>query len=375
MRVCLVGHSAAGLLSSSAGGSEGQIAVLARELAAREHEVTLVAIGLDEGERMVAGVQVRSGWEPLRGVRYVRAFTYRYPRLYRVLRAERADVYYARGAGLYTPFVVLAARVGRARSVLALASDRDLYASSARVLFSLSDSSLSPFVAPLAHFVYRRWALRAVTWVTVQNQEQATACAALGLHHAVLPNIVQPPPAELAHAAPDRDVIWAGNVFDGRRSKGLEALARLAQMLPETTFTVAGTLEAPSCHDVIGLLQLLPNVAVTGQLPHDEMQQRIAAHRLVINTSPSEGFSNVMLEGWSLGRPCVTLSVNPSGSLTDDRLGICGDGDLVTMGAAITALLAEDRARAAMGARGRKYVRDTHAPDRVCAAFEQWARS
>ena len=303
MRVCLVGHSADGLLSSSAGGSERQIAVLARELAVRGHEVTLVVIGLDEGERMVAGVHVRSGWEPLRGVRYVRAFTYRYPGLYRALRAERADVYYARGAGFYTPFVVLAARVGRARSVLALASDRDLHASSARVLFGLSDSSLSPFVAALAHFVYRRWALRAVTWVAVQNLEQATACAALGLHHAVLPNIVEPPPAELGDAAPDRDVIWAGNVWGGRRSKGLVDLAKLAQMLPETTFTVAGTLVAASCLDVIQLLQLLPNVVVTGQLPHDEMQRRIAAHRLVINTSPSEGSRTSCSRAGLLGGP------------------------------------------------------------------------
>ena len=42
---------------------------------------------------------------------------------------------------------------------------------------------------------------------------------------------------------------------------------------------------------------------MSGRLTHAETQRAIAAHSLVINTSPSEGFSNVMLEGWSLARP------------------------------------------------------------------------
>jgi len=61
----------------------------------------------------------------------------------------------------------------------------------------------------------------------------------------------------------------------------------------------------------------------------------------------------VMLEGWSLGLPSVTLAVNPSGLLTADRLGICAGGDPRVMAAAIVALLEESAARAAMGRRCR----------------------
>jgi glycosyltransferase involved in cell wall biosynthesis len=80
-----------------------------------------------------------------------------------------------------------------------------------------------------------------------------------------------------------------------------------------------------------------------------------------------------MLEGWALGRPSVTLAVNPSGLLDGDRLGVCAGGDLAALGAAVAALLAEPEARAAMGARGREYVRATHSPDRVCELFEALA--
>jgi len=371
MKVCLVGHSAAGFSGGSVGGSERQSALLARELAGRGHDVTYVVTGLAGADRLMHGVLVRSGWDPAQGRRFVRAVTYRYPHLYRLLRAERADAYYARGAGFYTPFVVRAALDRRAVSVLGLASDRDLYPSTSAVLFGLSGSPLSPLAARLGHSVYRRWALPNASWVAVQNREQAASCAALGLRGVTIPNIVLPPAEALLHAAAERDVIWAGNVIEGRRSKGLEALVELAARLPGVTFTVAGTLKSTSQAAAIDSLLRLANVDVVGSLSHDETQAQIARHRLVINTSPSEGFSNVMLEGWSLGRPAVTLSVDPSGLLTDDHLGVCARGDLGEMAAAVQRLVEDDEERAATAARCRAYVAATHLPDVVCAGFER----
>ncbi len=372
MKICFVGHSADGLLGSSAGGSERQTALLARELAARGHRVSLVVTGLSGGERVADGVRVVPAWDGQRGVRYLRAVQ-RYPRLYRLLRAQQADLYYSRGAGFYTPFVVRAARDARARSVLALASDRDLHPSSRFALFAVGGSRLSPLVAWVAYAAYRYWALPAATCVAVQNREQADACAAIGLRAVLLPNILIPPAEELSAITPERDAVWVGNVHDGRRSKGLAALADLARLLPEVTFTVVGTLEGASHRAIVEELRALPNVDLAGALAHAQTQHVIARHRLVLNTSPSEGFSNVMLEGWSLGRPSVTLAVDPSGLLAGDRLGVCAGGDLGAMAAALVELLADDGRREAMGERGRAYVR-THDPERVCRAFEELAR-
>ena len=113
MKVCLVGYSAEGLLTSSAGGSEWQSALLAMSLAGRGHDVTFVVTGYDGIEDTIAGVRLRAGWDPDRGLRFVRAATYRYPRLLAVLRAQEADVYYSRGASFFTPFVY--ARLATAR--------------------------------------------------------------------------------------------------------------------------------------------------------------------------------------------------------------------------------------------------------------------
>ncbi len=168
-------------------------------------------------------------------------------------------------------------------------------------------------------------------------------------------------------------MVWAGNVFEGRRSKGLEELAALAAALPGVTFTVVGALEGADHAEAIDHLRRLANVDLRGPLSHDETRAAIVSHRLVLNTSPSEGFSNVMLEGWASGRPCVTFAVNPSGLLTNDRLGICAGGDLQTLAAAVVALLEEDEVRRIIGDRGRSYVAGTHAAATVGAAFERLA--
>jgi len=368
VRICIAAHSAKGF-GEFVGGSERQSALLARELAARGHDVAYVVAGLAGGDRLIDGVRVRSAWDPDAGVRIVRAATHRYPRLLGLLREERADVYYARGAGYYTPFVMRAAKEAGAVSILALASDKDLYAASGKVLFKVSDPRLSALIGPVAHACFRRWGLRAADRVAVQNEEQAASCAALGLPHTVLPSIVEPAPAALLGVSPGRDVVWVGNVFEGRRSKGLDDLAALAALLPEVGFTVVGILSGESNRPARTALEALPNVDLAGSLPHSETQRRLAAHRIIVNTSPSEGFSNVMLEGWSVERPCVTLAVNPSGLLSGDRLGICAGGDLQAMAAAVAGLIAEPEAWAAMGRRAREYVATVHGPEHVAGRF------
>jgi hypothetical protein len=219
MRICFVGHSASGLTQSATGGSERQTALLARELAARGHDVRLVVIGLGGADRVVDGVRVVPGWDPDRGIRWLRAFTHRYPRLFALLRAQEAEVYYTRGGAFYTFVAVWAAKTAHATSIVAIASDGDLAARSGRVLFFLGSHRLSRILGPVLHAAFRRYALKLATWVAVQNREQETLCRRLGLDNALIPNIVVAPPCDVANVKAERDVVWVGNVWDGRRSK------------------------------------------------------------------------------------------------------------------------------------------------------------
>ena len=134
-------------------------------------------------------------------------------------------------------------------------------------------------------------------------------------------------------------------------------------------------------------LKALSNIDVFGLLDYQEAQQVIARSRLVLNTSFAEGFSNVMLEGWALGTPAVTLTVNPSGLLADGRwpradgqprdyrgaLGACARGDIDLLAQLIDKAIGDDAALRDVGRRCRAYVREVHSADAVCARYEDLA--
>ena len=126
---------------------------------------------------------------------------------------------------------------------------------------------------------------------------------------------------------------------------------------------------------------------VLGQLEYEATQGLIARSRLVLNTSSVEGFSNVMLEGWALGKPAVTLAVNPSGLLADGRwpspdiqgrrfkgaLGACASGDIGLLSRLIGTALGDEAALLEVGRLCRAYVTEAHGADAVCARYEDLA--
>jgi glycosyltransferase involved in cell wall biosynthesis len=373
MRICLVGVRGGGLLGDAIGGSEKQIALLARHFARRGHDVTLVASMYGGADVKVDGVMLRAAWDPDKGLRWLRAPAYRFPNLKRVLLGIDADLYYVRGA---TPFSFSVLKVGRwlgSPALLGLASDRDLHPDSGRVLFGLGASRSHRALGYMAWLGFQRRALHAADVVVVQNSGQAAICAARGLPHALIPSIVEKPPEELLSQSLDYDVVWVGNVYRTRRSKGVDELARLAQSLPAVRFAVVGMLKAATVQAAVARLHALTNVDLLGAMTNAETQRCIARSRVVVNTSPAEGFSNVMLEGWALGKPAVTLTVNPSGLLHEEGLGRCADGDPDVMASLLRAALQDEAWLTVVGQRARGYVRSVHAADVVCARYEQLA--
>lgn len=375
MRICLVGHRGDGLLGEPIGGSERQIALLARNFARRGHDVTMVTSDAGKADTRVHGVTLRAAWDPDKGVRWLRAPMYRLPELRRVLLGIGADLYYVRGA---TPFSWVVTKVGReldSPTLMGLSSDRDLDPDAGRVMFSLSGSGLPQRAAShLAWLAFQRRALYTADAVIVQNAEQATVCATMRLPHMLIPSIVEEPPAQLLTLRPAYDAVWISNVYkNARRSKGVGELAELAEALPNVRFAAVGILTAGSVQGDLARLRALDNVELLGRMSHVDTQATIASSRVVVNTSPAEGLSNVMLEGWALGKPAVTLTVNPSQLLTEEGLGCCARGDLRVMTGMLRTVLDDDAWLAATGRRARDYVRVVHAADPVCERYEHLA--
>ena len=368
MKVCAVCMTADGLGTGFAGGAENQVGLLLSHLAKRGHEATLVVPGLEAAPAASRnGVHVISGWDAERGHRGMRAFTYRLPQLRRVLYDVAADVYYARGFSIIAPSLVTAARAAGACSLLALASDADLRlkrlaAGPARNLYErLLDGKA-------ASLYYREAGLRHATYVVAQTREQLDRCQALRLRARLVANIVETPPAQTGDNEDAADVIWVGSLS---RRKGVEELANLVHALTDISFDIVGPVRQCVAPRALDRLLTAGNVIYHGELPHDVVWDRMRHARLLINTSPIEGFSNVMLEAWAVGTPVVSLTANPDSLLSGhDSLGLCAGGSLTDMAAMIRTILADEEALSAAGRRAVDYVRRVHSSDIVCEQFE-----
>lgn len=385
MKFCIVYPYATWLSGKPCGGAEKQVGLLAQHLARRGNEVTFVTLDHRGPERVVDGVRIRLPWEHGKGLPVLRLVTRKLPGLRRLLAEIDADAYYVRGAQALARWVVAGAHAADAPALLALASDRNLLPESGRQLVPHGEGLLGSATGPLAWLLLQRPALRTADMVVAQNEEQAERCRAMGLPSTLIPSIVEPPPAELLEAALDHDIFWAANVHNAaRRGKGVEPLLALVRAVPGARFAVVGALKDASLAALLPGLEAASNVRLFGKLGYGEAQNVLARSRLVLNTSPVEGFSNVMLEGWALGKPAVTLAVNPSGLLAsgrwasgDDRgpgykegLGVCAGGDPGLLSRLVAEALAQETAVRDAGRRCRAYVAETHEPDAVCARYE-----
>jgi glycosyltransferase involved in cell wall biosynthesis len=263
------------------------------------------------------------------------------------------------------------ARSRKALCLFGMTNDGDLEACAGRAFFDMGSSFLSSAVGPLIQTYFLRHILPGMDWIIVQNMAQAARCQELDIPYHIIPSIVEPPPVELLHLPEEVDVVWVGNIIsDTRRSKGVTELVALIRLLPHIQFEIIGELSAPGIQPILNELKQYSNVRLIGRLSYYETLAKIAQSRLVINTSPQEGFSNVMLEAWSLGKPTITLHVNPDKLLRNNGLGACAQGNLKKMSMMISDLLDDRRKLKAMNEECREYIEKTHFPEIVCRSFE-----
>ena len=374
MSICIVGNVVEYLKGTRMGGAERQMSLLAQYLALRGHQVTCVVPGYAGPEEWVKGVHIRSGWLPDKGIGIspVRFVTYRLPTLCRTLLEVAADVYYTRGFWLGTPTVVHATRRNNTVSLVALAHDTDLQADRSRIAAPQGNVHGWLVNSPLAFWYFRRYALERATWVIAQTAEQAARCKTFGLRCQLIPSIVEPPPEGLLNQEEEIDVVWVGRIS---KYKGVDSLLKLASTMTDVQFHIIGPLQDHALSPLLGQLREKPNVLWTGALAYEEVLEKISKTRVLINTSPAEGFPNAILETWSLGKPVVTLTVNPNGLLSgEERPGECAGGDLQVMGSAIRHYLANPSERRLVGERARCHVQSVHSPEQVCRSYETLVR-
>jgi len=349
------------------GGAEVQQARIARGLAARGLEVTVVSCDFGQpspvtvhGVRVLRSYRVDAGWP------VVRFFHPRLTGAFSALAAADADVYYVRGASLEAGVAYEAARLRGAAFVFGAASAHDAL----RTLPELAN--------PRDRLWYRR-ALRGAAAVMAQTEvQQRLFREHYGVESRVVRNLVEMPEPP-ADPGANADVVWIGTYKPLKRPDWFLALAR---ELPRVRFVMCGVVPPPPASPAAWeaanrAAAECPNLVVRGFLDHDAVPALLRSAALFVQTSPAEGFSNTMLEAWASGVPTVACA-DPDGIVARERLGqqVSTPEELTR---AVGEWMADPARRREAGERARAHVRAHHDPERVLAqmveVFGEAARS
>ncbi len=353
---CFVGGGARALEGLPDGGSERQVALLSAELARRGHRVAILVPGPAE-EGTVSGVAIVRGWEPSsawpRGLRF---WADRLPSLKRALGRLEPGVVYTRGFSVFAPSVACAAGRLGAPYLAALACDDDLRTAPRG---GPSGAVGSAGYGRVARAAFVRLALRRASIVLPQHSGQSAECGRMGLVSEIVRNAFVP--FERPPGSPEAfDACWIGHIS---AFKGFDRLVELLELTRDSRLrvAVAGAVQDDACLRMLERARSSGLIEYLGEIPHAEAVSVMASSKVLLNTSPSEGFSNAFLEAWFLGRPVLSLNSDPDGLLSDSEpRGICARGSMDAMGEGFRRLLADRGTRREMGEAGRRRVESHH---------------
>lgn len=346
-----------------AGGIEVQLSLLARGLAARGFDVSVVTCDYGQPDDLVVdGVRLIKCFPPFAGLPVVRFFHPRLSTTIAALRRADADVYLLQGAGFYAGLVCDVARAMGRRFVFLAGHDHD-------VLRELPDVH-----GWRDRTAYRR-ALAGASLIVVQTERQrAWLRESFGRDSIVVMNPVDIPD-QVAQPAARQRVVWLATY---KPSKRPEWFTRFAERHPDLECDMVGVIPTPPLTDAeyraaksVG--DRCPNLTVRGPLPHERVGEYLLEAALFTHTSPAEGFPNAFLEAWSHGLPTVTC-FDPDGIIAREKIGEQHD-TYEAWEEAVVRWMADPSLRAAAGARAREYARAHHGSgaiqDRLAAELDR----
>ncbi len=346
------------------GGAETQQFAVSRYLADNGWSVRFVTkdLGQADGERYAHAV-VHKAYREAAGWPVLRFFTPRWSGLVGALRRADADIYYQRSAGVETAQIASWCRRNGRKFVYGVASESDCRTS---LDFIKRDVDKRAFA----------WGLRHADLVIAQTHRQAGLLKGnWNVDAAVIGNMLAPLELQNKPAACDEKLrlVTVGRINPNKR---IEWVLELAERNEAIEFVIIGSANADSTYaaGLIGRMRELDNVVHIDYLPREGVLEEIQNSTALISTSILEGFPNVYLEAWYVGRP-VLCTYDPLGDIQSKCMGwVCES--TAEMQSAIEELRAKPAAvRNAWGKKMYEQVVAQFHPDVIAPQFEQQMQS
>ena len=365
MRIALV-VSRSWFTSKTFGGAEKQIYYIATAMAKASHPVDLYTMDIDK-PFCKEGVNILPAWNPNIGIKKVRYLTYRIPELKRKLIAGHYDIVYFRGKSLFSSCLIYALKNTSIITVIGIASDSNISWKMWKQSFQKRDKKNDCFNYIILK-CFQNCAVRKAKIVFTQNSMQSKLAKKLSENVHYCPNIYRDLSQQTNTNSNivESDIIWIGGL---RQEKGLDDLFEVIDLLPNVKFTIIGKTTGKKQLTFENNFAQHENVTYITHIPNNRIHLYLQASKLLLNTSPHEGFSNTFLEAWYNKLPVVALYSNPSNLLVN--YGYCGDGDISLLIVKINHFLVDKQLRTSIGNKAREYVVNEHNEEDIVKLFEE----
>jgi len=355
MKVCFWGNIARALNGKTDGGGELQLSLITRALAKSGHEVVVVDYNTPEDFVTSEGIKVFNIKGYNKGIRGIRTFTHRLPRLYSSLKSQDADIYYCRIRDFRHILAYWVARKVKAKFIIGMAHDLDAMSTSMRIKnrrFIQTKGLWGIFNKTLIEIVYP-FILRRADMVFAQHEGQKKILREWGIESVIFSNLINPSSLPVGVNHPPKKFIYVGELII---EKGFHDFFELVKMVPFHAFKVIGQPNDKTSSNYYEQLKSYDNVDLLGRLSHTDTLSQIASSKAIISTSPLEGFPNIFIEAWACGIPVISLHVDPGDVIEREQLGYSAFGDLNSLVSALDNIETDEN----FADRAKAYVEKNH---------------
>jgi glycosyltransferase involved in cell wall biosynthesis len=332
------------------GGAELQVALLARELVKRGHEV--VIIGGDIGQRdglSFEGVLTRNGGKFQTGglADTLRAV----PRVRRILREERPDFVPILGWTTWL-YLLHRARVTDYRLVFICGLDTEVNGE-----FRRENPVRGAFFEA---------GVRGADVRLAMSEYQAGQFARQGLSCGLYRNLILPRAAPRA-AEKTVDLLWIARCQPIKRP---QLFLDLAERLPGANCRMICPREDEALWEsVAARARGLRNLEFIERVPYRDIQAHYDAAKIFVNTSSYEGWPNSFIQSGMGSAALLSLDVNPDRLFEHFAPGVFSSGDFEALVAGAAELLDAPERLSAAQAGCERFVAELHDNDRNVDAF------
>ncbi len=322
MKVCFIGSYISNAFEGDIiGGAEKQQMLIQKGIQSEDLEVMVLEYYLNKA-KLYDGIQVIPAWYPQDN-----SFLKKLKRIENQIKTNNAEVIYARATQLYVAFLYLFLKIkgSKVRLLWGVAHDQDLTSKYDYTRVNQAESVYAKLNAKYIFNLSSNLLYLFSDTIICQTKEQVALCKKKWIRKPVvqISNIY-------VHNFEDNfklkdniraNAVWV-NKFVG--TKGEDILLQIAKDLPEITIICLGHVSKYFTKTkIFQEIEQQKNLILVGRVPHNQVSAYISNVDFILNTSPSEGLSNVFLEGWDQKKPVISYTVNPNEYLTKEEAGYC----------------------------------------------------